>query len=132
MKILGIDYGRKKIGLAISEGRLAEPYMVVRVENVRQGQDKIVNIIVGLRVQRIVVGISEGKMEEEAKKFGQSLSKKLNIPVETCDETLTTREAKTLSLEAGIGRKKRKSLEDSYAATLILQRYLDVHGIDSS
>jgi len=112
MKILGIDYGRKKIGLAIAEGSLAEPWRVVKPEALKK-------ILENESFDKIIVGVSSGQMGEEQKKFAKS------IGAETFDETLTTKEAQKLSIEAGINRKKRRGMEDAFAAALILQDYLD-------
>jgi len=127
MRILGIDYGRKKIGLAFgdSDSRLAEPLKTLRYKDIRNLGEVLKKLTQKLGVQRIVIGVSEGKMEEETKDFGKKLEKILKIGVVFQDETLTTREAQELSILARIKRKKRKKEEDSYAASLILQSYLD-------
>jgi len=128
MRILGIDYGRKKIGLAFgdSDSRLAEPLKTLRYKDIRNLGEVLKKLTQKLGVQRIVIGVSEGKMEEETTKdFGKKLEKILKIGVVFQDETLTTREAQELSILARIKRKKRKKEEDSYAASLILQSYLD-------
>jgi putative holliday junction resolvase len=125
MKTLGIDYGKKKIGLAISEGVLAEPLKVIRFENLEEGLEKVSKVAEVSGVSKVVVGISEGKMAEETKEFGKKLQKRIKIPICFQDETLTTHDAQELSIQAGIKRKKRKSMEDAYSATLILQNYLD-------
>ncbi len=127
MKILGVDYGRKKIGLAIadSDSRLAEPLKVIRVENLEEGPGRVAEVVQVEEVEKVVLGISEGEMAEETKEFGKKLEEKLKIPVEFQDETLTTHDAQRLSLEVGMKRKKRKLMEDAYSATLILQDYLD-------
>ena len=126
-KVLGIDYGRKKIGLAIAESDsgLAEPYKVIRFKSEEEALEKISRVSRGSRVSRAVVGVSEGKTGEEARSFGKKLQEKLNIPVEFQDETLTSKEAQRLAIKAGIKRKKRRKLEDAYAAALILQAHLD-------
>ena len=74
---------------------------------------------------KVVVGISEGKMGEEARAFSLSLRKILSIPIDTFDETLTTQDAQKKAIEAGVKRKRRKGLEDAYAAAIILENYLD-------
>ena len=125
MKILGIDYGRKKIGLAVSEGLLAQPLKVLRYKKFNILCEQLEKKIKALGIEKIVMGISEGTMAEETKEFGRRLQEKLATPVEYQDETLTTKEAQRLSIEAGINRKKRKKMEDAYAAALILQAYLD-------
>ena len=125
MKILGVDYGRKKIGLAMAEGPLAEPFLVLRGENPEELGKKIGQIVEKEAIDKIVVGISEGEMAKETKAFGESLRGELNIPLEFYDETLTSKDAIRLSVEAGVKRQKRKSFEDAFAATLMLQSYLE-------
>ena len=119
MRLLGIDYGKRKIGLAISEGRLAEPWKVIRYKDTRILSEQLQRIIKENDVEKVVVGISEGRMAEESKKFAK------RIGAETFDETLSTHDAQRVSIEMGIKRKKRKGMEDAYAAALILQGYLD-------
>ncbi len=121
MRLLGIDYGRKKIGLATSEGGLAEPWKVVN----SKGLEKILQTE---KFDKIIIGISEGKMATESKRFSLSLGKTLNIPVEVFDETLTSQDAQRLSREAGISQKKRHKMEDAYAAAIVLQNYIDNAG----
>jgi len=131
MRILGIDYGRKKIGLAFADSKLADPLVVVHGETMEELIEELKKIILKNQVEEIVVGISENEMGEESRNFSRSLSKSLRrsrlfrIPIETFDETLTTQEAQKLAIEAGIKRQKRKGLEDAYAAALMLQSYLD-------
>lgn len=125
MKILGIDYGRKKIGMAIADGPLAEPWKIVKYSQVEEVIKRLSYLVAENEIDKIVVGISEGEMGEESKEFSLNLSKKLDIPVETFDETLSTQEAQRLSIEAGIKRKKRRGLEDAYAASVVLQSYID-------
>lgn len=103
--ILGIDYGLKNMGLATSEGFVAQPLKVVHsvLEIKKIAQD--------LKIEKIIVGVSEGKSGELAKKFGKNLQSMLGLSIEFVDETLT-------SFEAG-GKNHAK------AAAFILQRYLD-------
>ncbi len=125
MQILGLDYGDKKVGLAYASAFLAEPLMVVRFERVHELVEKLKKIVADYKIEKIVVGISEGSSAEKSMEFGYKLKDELNLEVEFQDETLTTEEANTLSREANISNSKRKSLEDAYAATIILQNYLD-------
>jgi putative Holliday junction resolvase len=125
MKILGIDYGRRKIGLATATTTLAEAYKVVRVESVPDAVEKVKKIAESEGVEKLVIGVSEGKMAKETKNFAKELKIRLKLPVEFQDETLSTQEAQNLSIEAGLTKKKRKRLEDAYSATLTLQNYLD-------
>ncbi len=128
MRILGIDYGRKKVGVAFSEGFLAEPLRVIKYSSLKSLVEKIKWIVESEGVERVVVGISEGEMGKESEEFSRSLGKVLNMPVETFDETLTSKDAQRFSLESGISRKKRREMEDAYAASLMLQNYLDSQG----
>ncbi|MCH7640627.1 Holliday junction resolvase RuvX [Patescibacteria group bacterium] len=123
--MLGIDYGKKKIGLAIADGPLAEPLKVIRYKLEEDVLRKVVEVVEVEKVEQAVIGISEREMAKETKNFARKLGNKLEIPISFQDETLTTKEAQDLSQEAGIKRKKRRELEDAYAATLILQAYLD-------
>ena len=123
--MLGIDYGKKKIGLAIADGPLAEPLKVIRYKLEEDVLRKVVEVVEVEKVEQAVIGISEREMAKETKNFARKLGNKLEIPISFQDETLTTKEEQDLSQEAGIKRKKRRELEDAYAATLILQAYLD-------
>jgi putative transcription antitermination factor YqgF len=125
MKILGIDYGRSKVGLALADGPLAEPIKVIRYKNIEALSAEIEKIIEKENVGKVVVGVSEGSMGEESKKFALDLSLITAAIIETYDETLTSHDAQALSMEAGINRKKRREMEDAYAAAIMLQNYLD-------
>ena len=125
IKILGIDYGRSKIGLAMAEGSLAGPMGVVRYTDTRVLTDKLIKVIEENGIEKIIFGVSEGEMGKESKNFSINFQKIVKIPVETFDETLSTQDAQIRSREAGIGQKKRHQMEDAYAATIMLQNYLD-------
>lgn len=125
MRILAIDYGRKKVGLALATSKIAAPHSVITFFTKKELIEKLRKVIKEEKVDQIVVGISEGAMGKESKDFSLSLKKKLDIPVKTWDETLTTADAQRLSIEAGIKRKKRRRLEDAYSAALILQAQID-------
>mgnify|MGYP005838471673 CR=1 FL=1 len=125
-KLLGIDYGKRRIGLAISIGSLAEVYGVVHFKTVNEALEKIKRIAEKENVQGIVIGVSEGEMALESKNFAKELVKELETPVFFQDETLSTHFAQKLSREAGVGKKKRRKLEDAFAAAVILQDYLNL------
>ena len=124
MRLLGIDFGRAKIGLAVSEGLLAEPYSVVRYEDEKELLEKIKVLVDKEKIDKVVVGVSEGKSAEEATSFGEKL-RELGLEIIFFDETLSTVSAQELSREAGMKRKKRKALEDAFAASVMLQSFLD-------
>ena len=119
MKILGIDYGRRKVGLAIANGPLAAPWKVIKYKDAKVLMENIKEIIRKEGIEKTVVGVSEGEMGEESKKFARE------IGAVTFDETLSTQDAQIRSLEAEIGQRKRHEMEDAYAATIMLQNYLD-------
>lgn len=119
MKVLGIDYGRRKIGVAISGGTLAEPLQVIRYKDTEKMIAHIKRIIEKQKVEKVVVGVSEGEMAEESKEFAK------NFNAETFDETLSSHDAIEMSIQSGMGRKKRKEMEDAFAASIMLQNYLD-------
>lgn len=125
MKLLGIDYGRAKMGLAIATSPLAQPLEVFRYKDVGEALEKIKRISEQNEIEKIVVGVSEGEMGEESRKFGNKLAAEIDIEVDYSDETLTTADAQLLSISAGMSRKKRRRMEDAYAATIMLQGYID-------
>ena len=77
-RIIGIDYGRRKIGLAIAEGSLAEPYCVIRFNLEKEALEKVsaafARVSKDKKVELIVVGVSEGRMGIEQKNFGELMS----------------------------------------------------------
>jgi putative Holliday junction resolvase len=125
MNILGIDYGRSKVGIAIGINGFAEPLKVIRYKDIDSLKEDIKKTIEDEGVTKVVVGISEGEMGKESMEFGKELGIFLEIPVETHDETLTSKDAQKISIAIGVKRKKRKEMEDAYAASLMLQDFLD-------
>ncbi|OGM02771.1 hypothetical protein A2115_01680 [Candidatus Woesebacteria bacterium GWA1_41_8] len=125
MRYLGIDYGKKKIGLAVAATTISEVYGTLMVSSDTDALKKIGEVIKKENISEIVVGISEGQMAKDSKYFIEKLKDKFKLPVHMQDETLTSKAAQFLSIQAGIKRKKRKRLEDAYSASLILQNYLD-------
>lgn len=120
--ILGIDYGLRHIGLATSEGLLAEPYETVQIRSINEGIKEIEHLVVDLKIEKIVMGISEGKSKTAALGFANKLKSVLRLPIELVDETLTTAEAQSKSRSR---TRDQKEKEHAMAAAIILQRYLD-------
>lgn len=123
MKILGIDYGLSKIGLAISEGELVVPLMVI--QNSAKTLPKLVAICKQYQVEKIVIGLPEGELGEKVKEFIGQLFLLTNIVFEFQDETLTSNEALDKMIEARKSKKARQELADAFAAACILQEYLE-------
>lgn len=128
-KYLGVDWGERRIGLALgdSETKLATPYKTVGdVEEIIKiiREEKIDTVVVGKPLKMADTGcqISDVRyrMSDEFLNFLDSLKKKLDIPVETIDERLSSKAADALP-----GNKKEKAGRDEMAAMLILQNYLD-------
>jgi putative holliday junction resolvase len=144
--ILGIDYGRSRIGLALADARTALPQPLDTLTRINRNEDmrRLREIVRAHGIKRIVVGLplrldgSRGEMAEEASRFGERVRKQLGIPVEMVDERLTSWEAERL-LEDHSGKvfhddaktshkKRRESTRasvDAMAAAVILKEYLE-------
>ncbi len=123
MRLLGIDFGLKKVGLALAEDGLPQPFGVIK--NDPRLLKKINNICQTNQIEKVVIGISEGKLAERIKGFGRKIEKITGLPVEFQDETLTSKEAIAKMLEGGKKKKIRREKEDAFAAAIILQSYID-------
>jgi len=132
-KIIALDIGKKRIGIAISDslGICATPGGFIKCEGFEKTITKIVNIVNKKNPSRIVVGIplrTDGTMGDSAKmaqKYVKRLKNILSIPVDTVDERFTTTEAEKLLINADMSRSKRKKVIDGIAASLILQKYME-------
>lgn len=133
MKILGLDIGEKRIGVAVSDElyMTAQGKTVILRSTLEKDIDKILNIIEAEGIKKIIVGLpinmdgSYGDMVKTVKSFVSFLSDKTSCPVETFDERLSSKMAENVLLEADVSRKKRKNVIDKLAAVNILQTYLD-------
>ncbi|MBL7078208.1 Holliday junction resolvase RuvX [Candidatus Shapirobacteria bacterium] len=114
MRVLGIDPGKKNIGLAIGEKGIIETLPVL-TGSLKKAYPALEKIAEGENIKKVIVGISEGKSAEFSRKFANRLKNILQLPVVLINETLTTFEAKKL-------RPKRKVV-DSVAAALLLKKY---------
>src|SRR3990167_2861479 len=114
MKYLGVDFGLRRIGLALSEGEIASPLKILEVKNFSQGVEKVMEIIREEGIDKVVVGMPEGQMGKNVTGFIKKLKAK-GIEVETADETLSSRRALEYMIEQNIPRKKRK-VNDAQAA----------------
>jgi len=133
MRILGLDVGESRVGVALSDpdGILAIPVAVIA----REGEDADFAAILGLvrqhEVECIVVGLpysmdgSLGQQAERVQDFVDRLSRHVQVPVVTWDERLSTVAAKKMLVDAGAKKAKRKQRIDATAAAIILQGYLD-------
>lgn len=127
MKYLGIDYGLKKVGLAVSEGQVASPLKVIAISSLKDGLEKVGHEVKKEEINRVVIGVPEGKMGKIAKGFANELRNKYKdeqVQIIETDETLSTKDAQNLMITLGVGQKDRQQ-EDAYSAMLILQQFLD-------
>ena len=136
MRIMGLDFGSKTVGVAISDPLLitAQGIEIIRrkEENkLRQTLARIEELIVEYGVEEIVLGYpknmnnTEGVRVELTKEFQDKLERRTGLPVYLWDERLTTVAADKAMMEAGIRREERKEHVDRIAACIILQGYLD-------
>jgi putative Holliday junction resolvase len=132
-RVLAIDYGHKRLGLALSdELRItAQPFGNIEVESPDERITQIEKIIKDNEVSEVVVGLPltlEGHVSRSASRvigFAIDLNRRLDMPVTTWDERLSTKQSERILIEAGVKRKNRKGVVDAMAAAVFLQSYLD-------
>lgn len=136
MRILGLDFGSKTVGVAVSDELLltAQGLEIIRRQSpgkLRQSLARIEAIVQEYHVERIVLGYpknmnnTEGERCEKTKEFQEMLTRRTGLPVVLWDERLTTVSADRHMIESGIRREDRKQYVDEIAAVFILQGYLD-------
>lgn len=136
MRILGLDFGSKTVGVAVSDGLLLTAQGIETIERkdeskLRKTCARIEKLIAEYEVTEIVLGLpknmnnTEGERVEKTKAFGEMLERRTGLPVHYWDERLTTVAAEQILMESGVRRENRKAVIDKVAAGLILQGYLD-------
>ena len=133
MRILAVDYGHKRIGLAISDetGTLARPLLVLQHVSRVVNAATVAERAAAHDVAKIVVGVSydeDGQLNtagHSAARFAEALRLQTALPVLLWDESLTTQDARVARLAMGVSRKKRGGHLDDVAAAVLLQNYLD-------
>lgn len=133
MRTMGLDMGTRTIGVAISDelGITAQGLKTLRRKSMEEDLKEIAAIVGQFEIGKIVVGLPKnmdgtlGKQAEMVLKWMKVLSDKIQVPVVTWDERLSTVGASKVLLEADLSRAKRKKVIDKLAAVLILQGYLD-------
>jgi putative holliday junction resolvase len=133
MRILAVDHGEKRIGLALSDetATIASPLKVV--EHISRAIDaaQVAELASQNDVKLIVIGQSfdeEGNPNpagRRAGRFADELRNQTNIPIELWDESFSTQDARAARIELGVSRKKRAGHQDVFAAVVILQSYLE-------
>ncbi len=134
-RILALDVGRKRIGIAVSDplGITAQGLKVLERKNWDTDLARLQEIARPYEVQEILVGLPrhmDGRLGEQAEEIlalARALGKALGAKFTTWDERLSTVEAERLLITADLSRARRRRVVDQVAATLILQAYLDSH-----
>ncbi|KPJ55860.1 MAG: hypothetical protein AMS16_03505 [Planctomycetes bacterium DG_58] len=132
---MGIDYGRVRVGLALSDplGITAQPLAVLESKSPEVLLTDLGRIVSEREVTHVVLGLplkldgTEGSAASEARTFAEELRRRLDVPVELWDERLSTVQAERAMLDADMSRTQRKKRRDKVAAQILLQSYLDAH-----
>ena len=135
MRILAVDHGEKRIGLALSDptGTIASPLTVIKHVSRLLDAAQVANLAAENDAGLIVIGQSfdeEGNPNlagRRAAKFAEALKEQTNIPIELFDESFSTQDARATRIEMGVSRKKRSGHMDELAAVMILRSYLESH-----
>ena len=141
MRVLGLDYGSKTVGVAVSDpmGLTAQGVETIwrKQENkLRQTLARIEELVSEYQVERIVLGYPKnmnntvGERALKSLEFKEKLERRTGLPVVMWDERLTTVEAERTLMETGVRRENRKQYLDELAAIFILQGYLDSLGME--
>ena len=141
MRVLGLDYGSKTVGVAVSDpmeltAQGVETIWRKQENKLRQTLARIEELVSEYQVERIVVGYPKnmnntvGERALKSLEFKEKLEKRTGLPVVMWDERLTTVEAERTLMEAGVRRENRKQYLDELAAVFILQGYLDSLGME--
>jgi len=133
MRILAVDHGEKRIGLAISDstGTIASPFKVINHVSRPIDAAQVANLAAENNVEMIVIGQSfdeEGQPNlagRRAARFADALKEQTQIPILMWDESFSTQDARAARIELGVSRKKRAGHLDELAAQMILQSYLE-------
>lgn len=136
MRLIGLDYGSKTVGVALSDPThtIASPLLTIerpKEGHLRKTLQKIEELCRDYEVEEVVIGLplnmnqTEGERVEKTREFASLLMRRIGLPVVFWDERLTTVQAERSLIEQGVRREDRKKDIDSVAASLLLQSYLD-------
>lgn len=135
MRILAVDHGEKRIGLALSDptATIASPLQVIKHTSRLMDAAQVANMASENDVKLIIIGQSfdeEGQPNlagRRAANFAEVLKEQTNIPIELVDESFSTQDARSTVIEMGVSRKKRRGHHDALAAVMILRSYIESH-----
>lgn len=133
MRILGLDFGERRLGFSVSDptGSIAMPLCVVEVRTEAEALKEVYRILEETEADKLVVGLpvnmngTKGSMAAKVDSFVNRLTQTLSIPVEKWDERLSTSAAERVLIDADMSRARRRAVRDKIAAQMILQGYLD-------
>lgn len=130
MKILGIDYGQKRIGLAMAQGSMAFPFKTLEKSTRDRLFADLMAIIEGEGVEAIVLGLpldmegAETLTTRQTLNFRDSLTRRTSLPIHLVNEALTSFDARERLREAGVPQRRHREMLDQMAAVCILETYL--------
>ena len=135
-RVLGVDYGDRRVGLALSDplGVAARPLMTLERGSRREDMDRMRGIIQEHGIVRIVVGLpldmdgTAGRRVALTRSFIDRLRQATDVPVEAWDERLTTVQAERMLIAGDVSRARRRQVVDQVAAVILLQSWLDARG----
>ena len=132
-RILGLDYGKRRIGMAISDESeiIAMPLGVIQVKSQRQVISDLQQVCADKNVEKIVVGMpfnmdgTKGESAARVMLFVKQVVEPISLPSELWDERLSSKAAERVLIESNVSRSRRKEVIDKLAAQIVLQSYLD-------
>jgi len=135
MRVMALDYGERGVGVAISDELqlTVRPLTTIRREKRRRSEviERISELVAENEIATLVVGLplnmdgSRGAAVDRVESFISELRRSVSIPIVTVDERLSSREADRILREMGVGMRERRERSDEYAASVILQDYID-------
>jgi len=133
MRVLGLDHGTERIGVALSDdlGMIGQPLEFIPNHPTPGIWERLKELLQDFPYELIVIGMprnmdgSYGPASEKVNQFIEQLKLEIDVPIKTWDERLSSAQANRVLLEANVSRKKRKGKVDKMAAAIILQSYLD-------
>ena len=136
MRVMAIDFGAKRIGIAVSDalGITVRPVETIRRTTRERDIARLKTLVEELEAEAVVFGLplrmdgTAGEAARRALKFAEQLRSNLAVPLFTQDERLTSYEAEQMMIERGFGRTTRRARSDEFAAMIILEDYLSKTG----
>ncbi|HVU09113.1 MAG TPA: Holliday junction resolvase RuvX [Verrucomicrobiae bacterium] len=134
MRILALDYGTRRIGVAVSDETktIAQPLEYIPAEPFADFLARLKKILAEKEIDLILIGLprnmdgSYGPAAQKVQAFSEELKKEISVPIKMWDERLTSSMANRILIQGNVRRDKRKEKVDKMAAAILLQSYLDV------